>query len=297
VRHVPVAAVCAATLVLTGAQRDGQNLPSLDDLLHAAGEYLAQYERDISVVVSEEDYLQVARGTTGSPSSRHLRSDFLVLNVLDDWISYRDVFEVDGRPVRDRKERLAALFMKPNTDALAQAAQIAAESSRFNLSQSVVVGRTINVPMTALKFLRTDNQRRSTFRVAGRDNLGGLECTVIRFSEQDLPRLLFTDNESGATGTFWIEAASGRVRRSELVLETARTVPRGRSFGAREETVAVRATIRVDYAEQPRLRLSLPVSMSEHYEVTPRNVSIDGRATYSNFRQFQVDTGTSIKVP
>jgi hypothetical protein len=283
--------------VLPGAQRAGQSVPALDDLLRAAGDYLEKYERDISAIVSEEDYLQVARGNSGSPSSRRLRSDFLVLNVLNTWIGYRDVFEVDGRPVRDRQERLAALFMKPTIDALAQAEQIAAESSRFNLSQSVVVGRTINVPMTALKFLHIDNQHRSTFRLAGRDNVGGAECTIIRFGEQELPRLLSTDNDSAASGAFWIEAASGRVRRSELVLETARTVRRGGSVGSREETVAVNATIRVDYAEQQRLQLWLPVMMDEHYDVTPRNVSIDGHATYSNFRQFRVDTGTSIKVP
>jgi hypothetical protein len=233
--------VCAATLVLTGAQRDGQNLPPLDDLLHAAGEYLAQYERDISVVVSEEDYLQVARGTTGSPSSRHLRSDFLVLNVLDDWISYRDVFEVDGRPVRDRKERLAALFMKPNTDALAQAAQIAAESSRFSLGQSVVVGPTINVPMTA-EFCVPDNQHRSTFRVAGPRQPRRRGCAVFVSASRICAAPV--DRQRVRRVRHWIEAA-GRVRRSELVLETAvpchaEALEPGRNPGGQ-------ATIRVDY--------------------------------------------------
>ena len=53
--------------------------------------------------------------------------------------------------------------------------------------------------------------------------------------------------------------------------------------------------MRVTYADQPKLGLWLPVSMDEHYEVSPRRSIIDGHATYSNFRKFQVETKTGIR--
>jgi len=284
--------VGGVALVLAAGPLLAQNRPPLDDLLSAAGAYVAAYEHEISAIVAEEDYLQISRATVGSATSRRLRSDFLVLNLSAGWIGFRDVFEVDGRPVRDRQERLAALFLKPTVDALGRAQEIATESARFNLSRSVTVDRTINVPMIALRFLEPGNQRRSAFQLAGTEKVGGVECQVVRFIEQVSPRLLSTDSESAASGTFWIERGSGRVRRSELLVDSARTLT-----GRRTVQLSVGANIRVDYAEEPRLQLWLPVTMSEHYDISPNNETIDGRATYSNFRQFQVETGMGIRTP
>jgi hypothetical protein len=39
----------------------------------------------------------------------------------------------------------------------------------------------------------------------------------------------------------------------------------------------------------------LPASMDESYNLTNAGVAIDGRATYSNFRQFRVDVSTDVK--
>ena len=59
---------------------------------------------------------------------------------------------------------------------------------------------------------------------------------------------------------------------------------------------SVRATITVDFAPQSTLRLWLPSRMEENYAFrTTMTVNIDGRATYSNYRQFKVDTSTAIK--
>jgi hypothetical protein len=52
----------------------------------------------------------------------------------------------------------------------------------------------------------------------------------------------------------------------------------------------------VDFAAQSTLGLWLPAAMEEYYAFrTTMTVNIDGRATYSNYRQFKVDTSTTIK--
>ena len=48
------------------------------------------------------------------------------------WVGYRDTFEVDGKPVRDRDERLERLL---SDGAVGQAARIAEQNARFNLGQ------------------------------------------------------------------------------------------------------------------------------------------------------------------
>src|SRR5207249_2085981 len=170
-------------------------------------------------------------------------------------VGFRDVFEMDGKPVRDRQERLATLFLKSTSEPLDQALRIASESARFNLNASIEIGRTINAPMTALVFLRWENQPRSTFRLDGVERIGGIECAIVRFTERTQPRLIATNNDSPASGAFWIEPASGRIQRSELMLDTE---------AAQRRIVTVTVRILVNYADQPELKLWLPVSMDEH---------------------------------
>jgi hypothetical protein len=145
--------------------------------------------------------------------------------------------------------------------------------------------------MTALRFLDPANQRRSRFRIDGHERVGGVDCAIIRFTEQATPRLLLTDNGAAAAGAFWIEPQSGRVQRSELTLSTDKLIAN------QAIDLEVTAKIRVNYAEESQIGLWLPVSMDEHYDVSPQRTSIDGHATYSHFRQFQVQTETGIALP
>ena len=114
-------------------------------------------------MVMEEDYRQIYfRRARDNPVRRHLVSEFLLMRVqgVDEWVGFRDVFEVDGRQIRDRQDRLASLFLSDTTAALAQARDIAQESSRYNLGSAT---RTINVPTSTLFYLHPSNIRRSRF--------------------------------------------------------------------------------------------------------------------------------------
>ncbi len=51
----------------------------------------------------------------GPRQKRDLKSDVLIVRgpAGERWMQFRDVFEVDGKPIRDRAERLAKLFLEP----------------------------------------------------------------------------------------------------------------------------------------------------------------------------------------
>ena len=223
-------------------------------------------------MIAQEDYLQ---RVPVEATFRRLRSDLLIVAEANvGWVEFRDTFEVDARPVRDRDNRAADLFLKPNPNALQQAKRITGESARFNLSpQRYAFNRTLNVPLTALRFLRRPNQSRSTFHIDRREATG----VVVGFREIASPRLIASEDSAAATGSFTLDPESGRVLRTEFTLPSRR----------------VSGTFTVEYAEQPALKLWLPASMVERY-VFPGGVVMDGRATYSKFRMFRVETETII---
>ena len=149
--------------------------PALEPLLAKATWYVLDFVDKLSNVVAEEHYIQDSNvmlttiaipglggrggpsmsGPRGSAKHRELKADFLIVKSPGDvWQPFRDVFEVDHIPMRDREERLAKLFLGNKTDAEAQGAKaIADESARYNLG---AVQRTINNPVFALIFLQPE---------------------------------------------------------------------------------------------------------------------------------------------
>ena len=162
-----VAPSCWPTAVLRAQE------PTLDVVLaHAAG-YVARYQQQLRGLVAEETYRQnvmsTAAGRTIGPGARarqsregrELKSDLLLVKLGDEnfWMQFRDVFEVDRKPVRDRDQRLYKLFVEAKADARAQAESIQQESARYNLGP---IMRTINVPIMALLFLERSVQPSSS---------------------------------------------------------------------------------------------------------------------------------------
>lgn len=282
----PLAAVAVVAFMAEAAEQPAvrRDNDSLEELLRRAGGYVAAYGRDVSAIVADEDYMQrfIVEPST---EVRHLRSDVLTIrDEAEGWVGFRDVYEIDGRPVRDRTDRLAKLFLEPHPDSRVQAQRIAEESTRFNLAPQV--SRTINLPLVALEFIRAENQDRSTFSGAGRKISRGSEIRMVNFQERATPRIIRTMDGAAARGRFWIDAGSGRITETELFVNTRLDT------GRRSRVVS--ALIRVAYAEQVGLHLWLPVSMEETYHGVG---FIDGHATYSKFRRFSVSTNETIKAP
>ena len=263
---------CAITALATALPSAQKQELQVGAILRAAASYVAEYERALAIV-GEEEYTQQAPGQ----QRRMLRSDILFMQ--DDgfgWVEFRDVAERDGFPVRDREDRLLALFSKPNADRLKQAQRIVAEGARFNIDpREVRLNRTINLPLTALRFLRGADQYRSSFKVAPGNP--GSSLVSVEFVEQHQPRLIGTSDHRAAAGRFEIDRESGRVTASKLTLPSGRTV----------------ATIVVRFGYDANVRMWLPLSMEEQY-FGPFAGSITGLAKYSRYRQFRVETSTDI---
>jgi hypothetical protein len=268
--------------------------PNLDEVLARAGRYVTEFERQLSGIVAEEQYVQEVRrfgrgpGRLLNPMRIELRSDLLLVRGAPaaSWVQFRDVFEVDGSPVRDRTERLAELFATNPPSRDAQIRKILAESSRYNIGD---IERNINAPLLALQFLEPANQPRFRFRrtverqpttvaePAGPDGAFrvSVEMWVIQYEERQKPTIIRTTTRKDlpSRGRFWIDPATGQVLMSELVA------------GDR----AVRATIDVSYQSEPLVGMLVPVEMRERYEGRKDTSLIEGRAIYGRFRQVPVD--------
>jgi hypothetical protein len=282
-------ATCLRALAVTGVSYALIWVPSAplhaqtdrDRVLAMAAAYIERLAHAMSSVVVQEDYEQVVRaGTTGA--SRRTRADLATIDAGSaGWVEFRDVYEVDGRPVRDHDNRLARLMNAPLADALRQAQRVAVESARFNLNvRGVTVDRTVNTPLTALRFLRSRNQSRSSFHLDGMTVKAGVRCQAVRFVERARPSLIESTDGTSARGTFWIEPSTGRVVASELEIEAPI-----------DHFRAIRARLTVDYAFAATVGLWLPSRMDEVYDM--RAATITGRATYSHVRQFSVSTNAT----
>jgi hypothetical protein len=210
--------------------------------------------------------------------TRRLKSDFLMVRSerMEGWLPFRDVFEVDGRPVREREERLAKLLLDRSGSAFDQASRITAESARYNIGP---VERTINVPTLALQFLHPDNLRRSSFEKADDDRIDGVPVWEIRFEEVALPTLIRTNGGMSllATGAVWIDPSTGVVFRSVV----------------RTRLQAFRSEISVRFEPHPDLDVRVPAELKERY--VGQNYTLEGTATYKRFRRFRVTTEEVIK--
>jgi hypothetical protein len=264
--------------------------PSLEQILKSGASYIAEYEQRFSAVVSEEVYRQRAIGELArqGPDQRLLKSDLLLIEVRGGgWVTFRDVFEVDGERLRDRSDRLVDLILKPSPDAFEQVERINQEGARFNVGR---IERTLNTPALALMFLRADTQARSRFRLVRTTKVDGQPAAEVEFIEVATPRMVRTVDDAPASGRFWLDPQSGRVLKTELTMVSGGS----------------RARILVSYRMQERIGLMTPVAMEESYDMgdagtvdSSRSVSgvhrIEGYASYSNFRSFNVDTSTFIK--
>lgn len=295
----PSLMVVAVWLVLAPRLASSQE-PSVADVLARAANYVSDFNRELSGIVAEERYIQTwvrgKRSLDSGPTRRQLVSDVMLVRPApsDDWVQYRDVFEVDGAPIRDRQERLTRLFLEPSPSAAAQAARIQEESSRHNIGD---IPRTLNTPLFALQFLSLAHQPRFRFtrsrnRAAAVNSEGAADSTafrvsaeiwVIQYEEVQSPTFVGTADgrDVRARGRFWIEPATGRILMSELIV------------GDRERS----GKVDVSYQSEPLLGLLVPIEMRELYEQRRHRSRIEAVATYGRFRQFQVQVDERIAPP
>ena len=273
--------IVALLLAVAGLPLGAQQVTS-GALLDKAAAYLAEQFPRLSNVVAEERYLQQ---TTSPSRKRTLVSDYLLVRLPDsgDFTSFRDVFDVDGKAVRDRDERLQKLFIDSSRNALEQASAIGRESARHNIWS---IG-TVNNPFLAMAFIQPAYRPRFRFQSPKLEESEGSDVWAIVFQEFVSPTILKGDanRDIFARGRLWIDASTGRVVRTELLLGTD---------SARNGLTPIQ--IQSTFSYDDALRLNVPAEMKEWYP-DGRVGEVRGVATYGRFRRFGVSTGEELKQP
>jgi hypothetical protein len=264
--------------------------------------YVERFQRELPSIVAEEHYVQAVSNPRspddsepGSPKAlgepyrelpdrsneRVLRSDIVMITSPGTigWVSFRDVFEVDGQRVRDREDRLLDLLRSPNANTLEQARRLAAESARYNLGR---VHRTINLPDSALVYLQSASASRMKFDPPRASApVDGAETVVIRFRETGRPTIVTARRGSNvpASGQVWVHAATGAIVKTEFKLSDVWS-----------DGVFV-----VEFAGDEQSGLRLPATMTERY--TTPSEEVRATARYSNVRRFNVSTSETLRKP
>lgn len=305
-RALVLAVLAESLLCLAGtsaaAKEPDPGAAELEKLLARAGEYVVEYESTWRGLVADEAYRQMYWDTTRRLSVRNLRSDvvFLKLPGAVPWTIFRDVFEVDGRALRDRDARLEKLFADSRSTALDQVRAIVQEGARYNLGPVV---RTANVPPIALSFLHPSNQARFVFKRKGRCSGAGQEGLEVAATERARPTLI--RDESGedvpVAGKLCLAPENGAVLRTDVEFD----------LDGSERDRWAWARILVLYGRDPRLSALVPTEMKETYQFAgvgatgyaqresptgPANeIRIESVARYSEFRRLQVTTQESFQ--
>jgi hypothetical protein len=266
---------------------------ALEQVLARAGAYVQKFEQTFSSVVAEERYRQKVMIPDAAPAPppgrlmgprdftterRELKSDFLLVRSdrFPEWVPFRDVFEVNGKPVRERENRLVKLFLEQPDSAFEQATRVTDETSRYNIGPVI---RTVNVPTQPLSFLDPANLRRSVFEKGGEDRIDGVHVWEVRFEEVAVPTLIRTTGNASlpAQGAFWIDPSTGAVLKGQI----------------RTNGEDLRSEITVTFRTHDELDIRVPAELREKYR--GRGYEVQGTATYGRFRRFRVTTEEVIK--
>lgn len=285
----------AVTLLIGGtvalAQADGRTVQSREsftlrgqsadlELLSKVRAHVALFQEEAPALVARERYSQNVTYRRGVPESRTLVSELVMVRLpgTAGWMSFRDVLEVDGRPVNDRQRRLIDLLQAPSPGAVEQARTLAAESARYNLGS---LPRTINVPDIALEFLSARHAARISFAEPERARVGGVQTVAIRFKEHTGPSIV--RNRDGGdllvTGRVWVEPNSAALVRTEVIVRDRRTT----------------GSCVVDFVKDERLAIRVPSKMTERYDIP--GATIGAVAQYFDYRRFAVSTDEKLIKP
>jgi hypothetical protein len=248
-----------------------------------------------------------------------LVSEYALVRAGDDWEGFRDVYEVDSRPVGERQDRLQKLFLDSPEHALRQARQIADESARYNMGN---IRRNFNTPTMALLFLHEKYRGRFRFKKGGEDRIDGAAVWKIKYEEVQRPSIIRTSagKDMPVDGTFWIDPQGGRVLKSHMQMKietrlgSANTdtlggvsAPPGRTDPTRrnewDRRVNSSASVTVTYKTDAKLGFLVPAEMLETYEGPWKDsltsaegtTKINCRATYSDFKRFDTSNQIIIK--
>ena len=246
-----------------------QESPDIATLMRKAGVYVNWFVNRFSNVVSEEEYEQ--RFSVAS-RRRHLKSEFMLVAYPGDNVhlmTFRDVREVDGKPVSDQSNRITRLFLEPFESAVRRAQEIHREGVRLSVDN----GRVMD-PLTVIGYLQSAYQ--GNFRVSR----GGIEKKLgPTIREISLTPIQNRSKTLLKPARAWVAEDTGAVVKTEL----------RSGFGIRSEITTT------TFGMDPTLQMPVPLEMRDEQ---PRGRDdFIGVAKYSKFRRFEVRSEAIVDVP
>jgi hypothetical protein len=282
-------------LVLVGvpsaAQVGNQPGSGFHTVLSSAMRYVMNYEQQFAVLASEEHYVQelqrppnpgdnLSRSNPGGGmraggaiNVQTFRSDFLLVQLGMDgegWMPFRDTYEVKGKKIRDRNDRLLKLFLDNDKRSFEKAAEFNETSNKHHLGN---VARTINIPTLGMMLLHPRVNERFEFTDGGEEALAGRVLRKTTYREMARPTLIKTTRgrDLALTGTIWIDPFSGAVVKTEM----------------NAADPAVRCQVTVTFRRDDALEMWVPEKMDEYYKANLAVDDILATATYTNVRKYR----------
>ena len=271
------------------AQTGNQPGSGFHTVLSSAMRYAMNYEQRFALLAAEEHYVQelqrppnpgsnLTRSNPGGGmqgggaiNQQIIKSDFLLVQLGGDgegFMPFRDAYEVKGRKLRERDDRLLKLFTSNDKGRFEKAAKFSDDSSKHNLGN---VARTINIPLLAMMFLHPRVNERFEFTDGGEENIGGRILRKTLYKEVARPTLIKTSRgrDLALTGMLWIDPFNGTVMKTEL----------------NAADPIVRAQVIVTFRREDALDLWVPEKMEEYYKAYSGLDDILATATYTNVRR------------
>ena len=285
-----LAALGVSLAVLTPrAQVGNQPGSGFTTVLSSAMRYAMNYEQRFALLAAEEHYVQevvrppnpgdnLTRSTPGGGmrgggqmNQQTIKSDYLLVQLGGDgegFMPFRDAYEVKGRKLRDRNDRLLKLFTSNDKSRFEKAAAISNDTAKHNLGN---VARTINIPLLAMMFLHPRVNERFEFTDGGEENVNGRILRKAIYKEVARPTLIKTSRgrDLAMTGTIWIDPFNGTVMKTEL----------------NAADPIVRSQVIVTFRRDEALDLFVPEKMEEYYKAYSAVDDILATATYTNVRR------------
>jgi hypothetical protein len=280
--------LAAAAMATLRCAYPAAQAPALQDVLERSAAYIERFHEQLSQIVAEETYVQSVADTSRFSNSllaqptQRLRSDLVLVRPAGSrrFVELRDVFEVNGSPIRDREARLERLLNNPGGGPRIEA--IIKESARYNIGS---ITRNINTPLLPLQFLGKTYQRRFQFtrvakprpvfaddgdRAAAAAGVFRVttEMWAIDYRERGRNTIIRRPNgePQPVKGRFWIDPSTGAVLISEMIADGG----------------GVLATVTVSYQSEPLMGFLVPIEMRESYVRAGERIT--GHAVYGRFR-------------
>ena len=291
-RH-PLLALAMVAFVGTAVTGQVGNQPGsgFHTVLSSGMRYVQNYEQQFALLISEEHYVQelqrppnpgdnVSRTNPGGGmraggpvSTQVFKSDFLLVQLGMDgegWMPFRDTFEVKGKKIRERDDRLLKLFAENQKDPFDKAMRFNEASNKHHLGN---VARTINIPTLGMMLLHPRVNERFEFTDGGEETLNGRVLRKATYREAARPTLIKTTRgrDLALTGAIWIDPFSGAVVKTEM----------------NAADPAVRCQVTVTFRRDEALELWVPEKMEEYYKANLAVDDILATATYSNVRKYR----------